>query len=188
MAAPAFLANLLERLSLLLDKLPFLPKRKRAEVEEPFHELEDQSPEDDDSFSPNALPPKTAGPKRAKLDFGALAKDLVSRPAVIGGIGAIAAFVVALAVVGIIANEAPPANPALHASKPSTSEGRAAAARLQLPPDPALDLSPPMEREPRFPYTDDDLRRLAPIHAADELAPIAERNDRAMDAIFGAVP
>ena len=188
MAAPAFVANLLERFYLLLDKLPFLPKRKKIEAEEPFHELEDHSPEDDDSFSPNALPSRTAGPKRAQLDFGAIAKDLVARPAIIAMGGVLVAFMVALVIVGIVANRAPPANASRKDAGPSTAEGRAAALRLILPPDPALDLSPPMEREPRFPYTVEDIRRLAPAHSADEIAPIAERNDRAMDAIFGAVP
>jgi len=188
MAAPAFVATLLEALSLALDKLPFMPKRKRPEPVEPFHELEDNSSEDDDSFAPNAIPSKTVGPKRARLDFVAIGKDLLSRPAFLAGLAVLVLFVAALVTVAIVVNAEPPVSPSQAASRPSTPEGRAAAARLILPPDPALDLSPPMEREAHFPYTDADIRRLAPTHAADEIAPIAGRNDRAMDAIFGAVP
>lgn len=188
MAAPAFVATLLERLSPLLDKLPFLPKRKKPEVAEPFHELVDHSSEDDDSFSPNAIAARRHEAKRAKLDFGAVAKDLLAKPAVIAGLAILFLFVAALVTVSVMANAAPPQNPSQASLRPSTPEGRAAARRLLLPPDPALDLTPPMERRAHFPYTDEDIRRLAPTHSASEIAPIAERNDRAMDAIFGAVP
>ncbi|MDA8409704.1 MAG: hypothetical protein M0001_04855 [Treponema sp.] len=187
MALPAFVATILERLSPLGDKLPFLPKRKGNESHEPFNVLEDHSSADDDALAPNALP-RSSGAKRAKVDFGAAARDLASRPAVIAFLAVLGLFVAALVTVALIANAPPPENKAQASFRPSTAEGRAAAGRLLLPPDPARDLSPPMERQPHFPYTDEDIGRLAPAHAPNEIEPIAKRNDRAMDAIFGAVP
>ena len=188
MAAPAFFATIREELALFLDRLPFLPKRGKPHGEEPFHELVDHSSEDGESFSPNALPSGKAASKRAKLDYGAVFKDLVSKPAVIGGLALFLLFSAAVVTVTVIANAAAPGSPPEATLRPSTPEGRAAASRLILPPDPARDLSPPMERDVHFPYTDEDIRRLAPAHGADQIAPIAGRNDRAMDAIFGAVP
>ncbi|HUX36935.1 MAG TPA: hypothetical protein VMV44_03465 [Rectinemataceae bacterium] len=187
MAAPAFLAQLLDRLRPLLDKLPFLPKRERPVAEEPFQELEDHSPEPDESFVPNALPSKTAAARR-RIDMTAVGKDLLSKPPFVAGLAALVLFCLALLVVSIIVNAAPPSQPAQAELRPPTPEGRAAASRLLLPPDPALDLSPPLEREPHIPYTDEDIRRLAPVLDAGAAAPIAGRNDRAMDALFGAVP
>jgi len=188
MAAPAFIEAILERLSPFLGKLPIGTKRKTTAIDEPFQELEDSSPESDESFAPNALSAKTRGKVATRLDFGAIAKDLLSKPGFVATLAALALFCVALVVVSIVVNAAPPQQTARSKLAPSTPEGRAEAARLLLPSDPALDLSPPMERTPRFPYTDEDIRRLTPAHPEDEVAPIAERNDRAMDALFGAVP
>lgn len=187
MAVPDFLSRLLDRLGPLLDRLPFLPKRERQVAEEPFQELEDHSPEPDESFVPNALPSKTAAAGR-RVDLAAIGKDLLSRPPFVAGLAALLLFGLALLVVAFIVNAAPPSGPSQAELRPPTPEGRAAAARLILPPDPALDLSPPLEREPRIPYTDEDIRRLAPVPDLGAAGPIAGRNDRAMDVLFGAVP
>lgn len=187
MAAPAFLSGLLERLGPLLERLPFLPKAARPAPEEPFHELEDEGPEGEESFSPNALPSKSA-PGRPRLDLGALVGDLLHRPLFLVSSSLLVLLCVAILAVSLIAGAPPPAGPPLAGRGPSTPEGRAAASRLLLPPDPVLSLEPPMEREPRIPYTDEDLRRLAPVEGREDLGALRERNDRAMDAVFGVLP
>ena len=186
MAAPSFVAAILERIGPLLSKVLPAPKKGRGPAEEPFHELEDHSPEPDESYVPNAFSSRKPAASPPKLDLGSVAKDLLSKPAVVATIGVVGIFCVALIVVAFIVNQQPPVSAS--SAGLATPEGRAEAARLLLPPDPARDLSPPMERSPRFPYTDEDVRRLAPAHGPDELAPIVERNDKAMETLFGAVP
>lgn len=184
MALPAFASELLSRLSPLLARLPLLPKKKSG-TEEPFGEIDDRSPDFEENLAPNALPPKGKSQKAAALDVAAIFRDLIARPIVVAAFVLFLVFVVAIIAVSIYAQSAPPA---ATAAKLSTPEGRAAASRLLLPPDPASDLSPPMERERHFPYTDEDLKRLSPARGPAGAASLAERNDRAMQTMFGAVP
>ncbi len=189
MAKLPFPPELAGKVTSLLAKLPFLrkPATSAAAIHEPFEDLEDTSPDSDESFEPNALK-KDHGRKDGarRLDPMALVRGLLGNPVLLGALGVALVFVLAAAVSSILAQAGPPVvkNPV----KPITEEGRSIAKRLLLPPDPALDLSPPMEREPRLRYTDEDVRAMTPKHDPRDLDRLIEKNDAAIQAILDAVP
>jgi hypothetical protein len=180
-------ADLLKKVAPLLGKLPFLPKKKarpRSRADEPFESLEDSSPESDESFEPNALP----GAHRAEtpgIDWKGLVHGFLHNRLFVGIVAAFLLFAIVLVATSIIAGAPPAADKAI--SRPITEEGRAAARRFLLPADPALDLEPPMTREPRFPYTDEDMKRFAPEHDPRSLPDLMLKNDQAIEALFGTV-
>lgn len=188
MALPVLPPDLVSKLGGLVGKLPFLPKKKSAPKggAEPFYSLEDGSPDADESLNANALGPHISGvSEKTSIDFRGLLANLVSNKLVVGSIAASLIIGIAVAVASLVSQAEPPklvdALPAI------TAEGREVAARFMLPPDPALDLTPPVEREPRSPYTEADMKRLAPTHDPRFLSAIERRNDEAVDLLFGTV-
>ncbi|MEI6388208.1 MAG: hypothetical protein WCQ50_16405, partial [Spirochaetota bacterium] len=180
--------DLVAKLGGLVGKLPFLPKKKSAPKggAEPFDSLEDGSPDADESLNANALGPHISGDsEKTKVDFRGLLASLVSNKLVVGFIAAALFVGIAVAVASLVSQAEPPK--LVVAPIAITAEGRAAAARFMLPPDPALDLAPPVEREPRSPYTDEDIKRLAPTHDPRFLSAIERRNDEAVGILFGTV-
>jgi hypothetical protein len=187
MAKLAPVEALLGKVAPLIEKLPFIPKKAapKTGAHEPFDDLEDASPDSDESFEPNALPTAhPGGPARPRIDFGAIVKAFLGNRLLLGVTGALLVVVLAMAVTAILADRPPPAPAVL--SKPVTEEGRALARRFLLPPDPALDLSPPMEREPKLVYTDEDMKTYAPVHDPRDLGILAKQNDEDAAKVLGA--
>jgi len=177
-------AALADKVSGLAGKLPFLPKKpsRPGGIDEPFESLEDASPGSDESFEPNAL----SGPSKREalsIDFGALVKAFFGNRILVGSLAALLLVLLAMSLVALFAQLEPRALPV---STPLvTEEGRALARHFLLPPDPARDLSPPMARETKLPYTDEDMKRLAPEHDPASLARLVEANDRDLSLLFG---
>ena len=187
MAKIAPVDALLGKVAPLIEKLPFIPKKAapKTGAHEPFDDLEDASPDSDESFEPNALPAaQGAGKNFPRIDFGAIVKAFLGNHILLGITGAVLLVVLAMAVTAILADSPPP--PPKSVSKPITDEGRALAHRFLLPPDPALDLSPPMEREPKLVYTDEDMKTYAPVHDPRDLEILAKQNDRDAAKTLGA--
>jgi hypothetical protein len=171
-------------LSSLSARLPF-PKKASAASPEPFASIEDDTPLGDllstSNAAPLAKPAKVAG---EKVELLGLLRAALKRPAV--AIGALAALGLVLVLVVVSALVAAPPKAAA-APRPFTKEGLALVKTWILPgKDPLAPRFVP-EREGTRRYGPEDAARLGvPDDPAVEGA-LAERNDAAIDDLYGTV-
>jgi hypothetical protein len=167
------------------SRIPFLAKRP-ASSPEPFSAIEDDGSVGDFLSASNAAPGMTAqGSGRGRLDFHALLELAVKSPAILVGIFVVLALLLAIAVTAVIVTVPPKAS---RAGAPFTEKGEALVKTwLPLPGDP-LEPRMAMEREGFPKYSAEDAARLGINPDPLVAARLRDRNDEAIEDLFGTVP
>jgi hypothetical protein len=169
----------------LASRLPFL-KRGASESPEPFSTIEDDTPLGDLLSSRNAAPVASSSSSgRARLDLrGVMETALKNRSVVIGVLSALA-FVLVIAVVAVVVTIPPkPLKQAL----PFTKEGRALVKQWLSPRGDPLEPRIEMERKGDQAYTAADAAKLGLPADPRTTAALAEKNDEAIEDLYGTVP
>jgi hypothetical protein len=166
--------------SSLLSRLPFA---KPQNAPEPFSSVEDETPLGDLLAGENAAPQLKK--KAERSDLKEIFVGLIKKPAVLiaslSGVG----FVLIIALVAIFVSS-PPAE--AKAPPPFTKEGQALVKTWLLPPGDALEARMEMRRGDAEPYTEADAAKLGLPSDPLVKASLAERNDAAIEDLYGTVP
>jgi hypothetical protein len=178
LASRAKLGNIASRLTFL--------KRSTDASPEPFSTIEDDTPLGDLLSSRNAAPVAPASKKgRERPDVrGLLELALKRRPVVIGVLTALAlALVVAIVAVVVTIPPKP-----LKAAPAFTKEGIALVKQWLPPPGDPLEPHMEMERSGPATYTSADAVKLGFPADPRAAASLAEKNDEAIEDLYGTVP
>ena len=178
-------------LSRLTSGIPFLKKRASTSPE-PFSAIEDDTPMGDLLSATNVAPGMTAqGPAREKVDFRALLEVVVNKPAILAGVFAFLALLLALAVTSAIVT-APPsktvAAAAAAAAAPFSEKGESLVKTWLPPPGDPLEPRMAMEREGAPAYSAQDAARLGVFPDPVREARLREMNDQTVEDLLGTVP
>jgi len=176
---------LLKGLAALRARIPFLPKKPSASIE-PFAAIEDDTPLGDLLSSRNAAPglaPKAGARERADLRE-LLGMALKSAPILIGAF-VVLAFLLALAISSALVNAPPKLAPAV---PPFTEKGEALVKTWLPPPGDPFEARMPMEREGLPPYSSEDAARIGLTSDPSTLATLRDKNDEAIEDLYGTVP
>jgi hypothetical protein len=169
----------------LASRLSFL-KRSTPASPEPFSTIEDDTPLGDLLSSRNAAPvgPKSKGERERPDVRGILELALKRKPFIIGLLSTLAvAFIVAVVAVAVtIPPTAPKAAPAF------TKEGLALVKQWLPPPGDPLEPRIEMERSGIPTYTSADAAKLGRPADPRAAASLAEKNDEAIEDLYGTVP
>jgi hypothetical protein len=166
------------------SRIPHLSKRP-ASSPEPFSAIEDDSPVGDFLSASNAAPGMgVQGSERGRLDFRGLLESAVKRPAILVGIFVILAFLLTLAVTAVIVTAPPKAS---RTEAPFTEKGQALVKTWLLPPGDPLEPRMAMEREGLPAYSAEDAARLGINPDPLVAARLRDRNDEAIEDLFGTV-
>jgi hypothetical protein len=167
------------------SRLPFL-KRGTPSSPEPFSTIEDDTPLGDLLSSQNAAPvaPSSKADRERPDVRGILELALKRRPVVIGVLATLAvAFIVAVVAVAVtIPPKAPKAESAF------TKEGMALVKQWLQPPGDLLEPRIEMERSGPATYTPADAAKLGLPSDPRAAASLAEKNDEAIEDLYGTVP
>jgi hypothetical protein len=164
-------------------RIPFLPKRPAASPE-PFSAIEDDTPLGDLLSSRNAAPGMRS-PAAERTDFRALLGGLFKSPPVLIGSAVVLVFLLTLAAVALVVGSPPKASPA---SLPFTEKGEALVRTWLPPPGDPFEKRMPMEREGPPSYSPRDAARIGLDPDPAILARLRDKNDEAMDELYGTVP
>ncbi len=162
-------------------------------AEEPFASIEDTTPGADFALERNAALGAATGTgmHRAPRGLRGFLELVVHNRVVLVGVAGVLVLVLIVSIVALVAS-APP-EPLADVPRP-TAAGEAYAARLLVPPDPALEPKIALERDPKPVYTAEEVRKVADALglgadlASIDIAPIAAKNDAAIAALWGTVP
>ena len=166
-------------------RIPFLPKRPPASAE-PFEAIEDDTPLGDLLSSSNAAPglaPRATS--RQKTDLRELLEPALRSPPFLIGGSLVLVFLLTLVVTTIVVNSPP--KPAL-ATEPFTEKGEALVKSWLPPPGDPFEARMAMEREGPPSYSSEDAARLGlGSDPAMELR-LRDKNDEAIEDLYGTVP
>lgn len=174
-----------EKLGKLASRLPFV-KRGSAASPEPFSTIEDDTPLGDllslQNAAPLAPPPKEA---REKLDIRGMIEPALRRGPVVIGILSTLGLALVIAIVAV-AVTLPPKAP--KAAPPMTKEGIALVKQWLPPPGDPLEARMETERSGPATYTNADAVELGSPADSRAAAALAEKNDEAIEDLYGTVP
>ncbi len=176
---------LLKGAAALRARIPFLPKKTVASME-PFSAIEDETPLGDLLSSSNAAPglaPKAGVREKADLRE-LLALALKSAPILIG-VFVVLAFLLALAISSALVNAPPKSAPAAAAF---TEKGESLVKTWLPPPGDPFEARMPMEREGLPPYSSEDAARIGLSNDPAIVAKLRDKNDEAIEDLYGTVP
>jgi hypothetical protein len=169
----------------LLSRLPFL-KRGAAPSPEPFSAIEDETPLGDDLLATdNAAPVAKPKAARESIDLRGLIVSAIKKPVVLISCLSVLGVILVIAVVSAIVT-APPAE--AKAAPPFTKEGIALVKTWLPPPGDPLAPRMPMEREGLPAYGPADAAKLGIPTDPILLATLADRNDKAIEDLYGTAP
>jgi hypothetical protein len=164
---------------------PFLPRRP-ASSPEPFSAIEDDSPVGDFLSASNAAPGMAnQGSGRERPDFHAILEMAVKSPAILVGAFVVLVFLLALAATAVIVRAPPRSGSTM---VPFTKKGEALVKTWLLPPGDPLEPRMAMEREGLPAYSAEDAARLGINSDPLVAARLRDRNDEAIEDLFGTVP
>ena len=169
----------------LASRLPFI-KGKSVPTPEPFSSIEDDTPLGDLLSSRNAAPvsPKTKA-KIERPDFRRLFETLLKRTPVLIGIIATIGLVIVVIIVSVATSLPPKTGKAAAAF---TKEGEALVKQWLPPPGDPLEARVRMERSGVPSYSAADAAKIARPNDPGIAAGLAEKNDEAMEDLYGTVP
>jgi len=171
--------------SSLLSRLPFA-KKAASSAPEPFSAVEDETPLGDLLEADNAAP-INSGTKNAlaKPELGEALKAAVKSPPVLVGIVAVLGLVLIAAIVAIIVSSPPRA---AKAAPPFTKAGEALVKTWLPPPGDPLSPRMEMERSESATYTPADAAKIGLPDDPLLMTTLGERNDAAIEDLYGTVP
>lgn len=172
----------------LRSRLPFV-KKSVSSAPEPFSAIEDETPLGDLLETDNAAPVNSGGASAkasfAKPDLGEALKTASKSLPVMIGLASVLGFALIVAVVSIIVSSPPRAVKAL---PPFTKEGQALVKTWLPPPGDPLVPRMAMERSEAMPYTPADAAKIGLPDDPLLMASLSERNDAAIEDLYGTVP
>jgi hypothetical protein len=167
----------------LSARIPFLPKRPAASME-PFAAIEDDTPLGDLLSSANAAPGLRSAPKQ-RLEPRALLATALKSPGILIALIALLGFGLVLIITSVIVNSPPRA---AAAPPPFTEKGEALVRTWLPPPGDPFEAGMAMEREGRPVYSAEDAARLGLGLDPSALASLRDKNDEAIEDLYGTVP
>jgi hypothetical protein len=170
----------------LVSRLP-IPKRASASSPEPFSAVEDETPLGDDLLATDNAAPiaKPVKASRESFDFRGMLTGAFKLPVVRIASLSVLAVILIIAVVSVIVT-APPK--AAKAAPQFTKEGIALVKTWLPPPGDPLAPRMAMEREGIPVYGPSEAAKLGIPTNPILLATLAERNDKAIDDLYGTAP
>jgi hypothetical protein len=172
-------------LSSLLSRLPFA-KKSISSAPEPFSAIEDETPLGDLLEADNAAPVNSGAKSSfAKPELSEALKAAVKSPPVMIGIGTVLVFVLIAVVVSIIVSSPPRA---VKAALPFTTAGEALVKTWLPPPGDPLSPRMEMERSESATYTPADAAKIGLPDDPLLMTTLGERNDAAIEDLYGTVP
>jgi hypothetical protein len=169
----------------LISRLPFA-KRPSPSAPEPFSTVEDETPLGDLLDADNAAPVSPSGKAaREKPDLGAAFGAAIKSPPVMIAALSVLGFLLIAAFVAIVVSS-PPKKAA--AEPPFTKEGEALVKTWLPPPGDPLSPNMEMERGAASVYSPADAARLGLPKDPLLMATLGERNDAAIEDLYGTVP
>jgi hypothetical protein len=173
------------KLRALTSRLPFV-KRASAPTPEPFSTIEDDTPLGDLLSSQNAAPiAPVSKAGRERPDIRGLLESAIKRRSVLIGMLTALALILIVAVVAI-AVSVPPQAP--KEAKPFTKAGETLVKSWLPPSGDPLEPRVEMEREGVPKYTAADAAKIGRPSDPGTAASLAEKNDEAIDDLYGTVP
>jgi hypothetical protein len=179
------LASIKGGLGSVLSRLPFA-KKAASSAPEPFSAIEDETPLGDLLEADNAAPVNSGAKSAlAKPELGEALKAAVKSPPVLIGIVTALAFVLIAVIVSIIVSSPPRA---AKAEAPFTKAGVALVKSWLPPPGDPLSSRMEMERSESATYTSADAVKIGLPDDPFLMTTLGERNDAAIEDLYGTVP
>lgn len=173
----------------LLARLPFFQARFAdglKEAPEPFSSVEDETPLGDLLESSNAaVVSNQSATKASTRNLGETFKLLLKKPLVLVILLSGLSLILLIVIVSIAVNTPPET---AKASQPFSPEGLAAVKSWLTPPGDPLAPRMEMERSDTARYTQTDAEALGLPKDSKVLDSLKERNDQAIDDLYGTVP